>query len=284
MIIQDALKIAQQRFAPVSDSAHLDAECLLSFALQKSSVHLRTWPEQELTSEVLQNFLTLVQRRELGEPIAYILESKQFWSLDLKVSPATLIPRPETELLVEQVVRIATQQSLSHILELGTGTGAIAIAIGTELSKMQAEMSAPKITATDISVQALDVARHNSKTHQQSIKLLQSDWFTDIPPQQFDLIVSNTPYIELDDVHLTQGDVRFEPISALVSGGDGLTAIRHITQQAPGWLKHGGWLLFEHGYQQATAVRALFEDSGFLDVQTLKDLATNDRVTLGAKQ
>jgi len=284
MIIQDVLKTAQQRFELVSDSPRLDAECLLSFVLQKPSVYLRTWPEKELVAEVVQDFKSLVQRREQGEPIAYILELKQFWSLDLKVSTATLIPRPETELLVEQVIRIAKQQALDNILELGTGTGAIAIAIGTELSKVQPEIPTPKIIATDISSQALDIAKHNSKAYQQSINLLQSNWFEDIPPQQFDLIVSNPPYIECDDVHLTQGDVRFEPISALASGRDGLTAIRHIAQQGQTWLKHSGWLLFEHGYQQAKAVRTLLRDNGFTDVQTFKDLAKNERVTLGKKQ
>ncbi len=284
MIVQDALKTAQQCFKPVSDSPRLDAECLLSFVLQKPSVYLRTWPEQALAPETLQAFLNLVQRRERGEPIAYILESKQFWSLDLKVSTATLIPRPETELLVEQVIRIAKQQRLKSILELGTGTGAIAIALGAELSKMQAETQTLKITATDISAQVLDIAKHNSKTHQQVIEFIQSDWFKSIPQQQFDLIVSNPPYIECNDLHLTQGDVRFEPVSALVSGEDGLTAIRHIAQQAQPWLEQGGWLLFEHGYQQAKAVRTLLEENGFIGVQTLEDLAKNDRVTLARKQ
>ncbi len=281
MIIQHALKTAQQCLEPVSDSPRLDAQCLLSFVLQKPSVYLRTWPEQALEPEILQAFLKLVQRRERGEPIAYILESKQFWSLDLKVSRATLIPRPETELLVEQVIRIAKQQRLKRILELGTGSGAIAIAVASELSKKQL---LPQIIATDISTRALDIAKHNSKRHQQAIEFIQSDWFQSIPQQQFDLIVSNPPYVECDDVHLTQGDVRFEPVSALASGEDGLTAIRHIAEQAQSWLKHGGWLLFEHGYQQAALVRALLSENGFVDVKTIKDLAKNDRVTLAKKQ
>lgn len=281
MIIQDALKTAQLRFEPVSDSSRLDAECLLSFVLQKPSVYLRTWPEKELALTELQDFLDLVQRREQGEPIAYILESKQFWSLDLKVSAATLIPRPETELLVEQAIRIAKQQTLDSILDLGTGTGAIAIAIASELSKTQPDL---KIIATDISIQALNIAKHNSKACQQDIEFIQSDWFKSIPQQQFDLIVSNPPYIEQDDVHLTQGDVRLEPINALASGADGLMAIRHISQQAQSWLKRGGWLLFEHGYQQAKPVTALLDECGFTDVQTLKDLAKNDRMTFAKKQ
>ncbi len=280
MTIQDALKTAQQRFSVVSDSARLDAECLLSFALQKPSVYLRTWPEKKLSATALQNFLDLVRRREQGEPIAYILETKQFWSLDLKVSPATLIPRPETELLVEQIVEIAKQQSLNNILELGTGSGTIAIAVSVEISKRQ---QPTRVMATDISVAALKIAQLNCKTHQQPIELRQSDWFKAIPVQKFDLIVSNPPYIEQDDVHLTQGDVRFEPNNALTSGCDGLTAIRHITQHAQSWLREGGWLLFEHGYQQAKAVRALLAEKGFVEIQTCQDLAKNDRVTRAKK-
>jgi len=273
MIIKHAIKTAQQRFESMSESARLDAECLLCHSLQKSSVYLRTWPEKELTTTQQQDFLGLVQRREQGEPIAYILESKQFWSLDLKVSPATLIPRPETELLVEQVINIDKQQALTSILELGTGSGAIAIALAFELPKAN-------ISATDISIQALEIAKHNNDFHQQSVSFIQSDWFKSIPEQQFDLIVSNPPYIEEQDLHLCQGDLRFEPMDALASGVDGLTAIREIIQYAQPWLKPGGYLLFEHGYQQAHAVTALMVESRFVEVQTVKDLANNERVTL----
>lgn len=276
LTIIDAINTAQQRFESVSDSARLDAECLLSFALQKPSVHLRTWPDNKLEQAVIEHFLTLVQRREQGEPIAYILESKQFWSLDLKVSKDTLIPRPETETLIEQVAVIAKQQNVSSILELGTGSGAIAIAISSELHKMQQQ---PAIIATDISSAALQIAVQNAATHEQSIEFIQSDWFNALPQQQFDLIVSNPPYIEQDDVHLSQGDVRFEPMTALTSGKDGLTAIRTIIQQAKSWLHPNGWLLLEHGYNQAQAVSQLFADNGYAKIQTLQDLSKNDRIT-----
>lgn len=274
--IKEALGSAQQRFASVSDSARLDAECILSFVLQKPSVHLRTWPDNILEQAEVEHFLSLVQRREQGEPIAYILESKQFWSLDLKVSTDTLIPRPETETLVEQVVSLAKQQNLSAILELGTGSGAIAIAISSELQKMHQQ---PNIIATDISLAALQIAKQNAVTHAQAINFIQSDWFSNLQQQHFDLIVSNPPYIEQGDVHLTKGDVRFEPVSALTSGDDGLTAIRIIIQQAKSWLSPHGWLLLEHGYNQAKAVRQLLADNGYADIQTLQDLSLNDRIT-----
>lgn len=274
--IKEALKSTQLRFESVSDSARLDAECLLCFVLQKPSVYLRTWPDNILDKSELDDFLTLVQRREHGEPIAYILESKQFWSLDLKVSKDTLIPRPETETLIEQVIRIAKQQSVSSILELGTGSGAIAIAISSELQKIQCQ---PNIIAADISSQALQIAQLNAASHKQVIEFIESDWFSALPSQQFDLIVSNPPYIEEDDVHLTQGDVRFEPMTALASGKDGLTAITTIIQQAKSWLNPNGWLLLEHGYNQAQAVSQLFAVNGYSNIQTLQDLSKNDRIS-----
>ncbi len=275
--------MAQQRLEKVSDSPRLDAECLLGFVLQQPTVYLRTWPDKVLTSSQLEQFLKQLQRREQGEPIAYIIALREFWSLDLHVSAATLIPRPETELLVEEVLDIAALQPLSRILDLGTGSGAIAVALATEFSKLQSDRPPPQITATDISSAALRVARANAKKHQQSIHFIESDWFSNIPPQQFDVIVSNPPYIERDDVHLTQGDVRFEPLNALVSGHDGLDAIRLIVQQAQNWLKPGGWLLFEHGYQQGEAVATLLQHSAFTHVQTRQDLAKNDRVTRAKK-
>lgn len=274
--IKEALKSVQLRFESVSDSARLDAECLLCFVLQKPSVYLRTWPDNKLAKAEIDNFLNLVQRREQGEPIAYILESKQFWSLDLKLSKDTLIPRPETETLVEQVISIAKQQSLNSVLELGTGSGAIAIAISAELQKMQCQ---PNIIATDISAPALQIAQLNAANHKQTIEFIEGDWFSTLQPQNFDLIVSNPPYIEEDDIHLTQGDVRFEPMTALASGKDGLTAITTIIQQAKSWLNPNGWLLLEHGYNQAQAVSQLFASNGYSNIQTLQDLSKNDRIS-----
>lgn len=274
--IKEAIKTAQQRFESISDSARLDAECILSFVLQKPLVYLRTWPEYKLDSVEINKFLSLSDRRAQGEPIAYILGCKQFWSLDLKVSKDTLIPRPETETLVEQAISITKQQDVNSILELGTGSGAIAIAVSSELLQMNQQSN---IIATDISPQALNIAKQNATTHKQPIEFIESDWFNAIPSQQFDLIISNPPYIEQDDEHLTQGDVRFEPINALVSGDDGLTSIRTIIEQAKSWLRPNGWLILEHGYNQAEAIRQLFKNNGYSNIQTVHDLSKNDRIS-----
>lgn len=276
MTISDALKFAQQRFNSISDTARLDAECLLGFALNQSDVFLRTWPDASLDSAQLDIFCALVKRRERGEPVAYILGQKQFWSLDLKVTADTLIPRPETELLVEQVLHLAAQRPVDTLLELGTGSGAIAIALASEFAKQSGNT---KIIATDISQRALSIAKENAEQHQQSIEFIQSDWFDSIAQQQFDLIVSNPPYIERADRHLSQGDVRFEPLTALVSGDNGLQAIGHIIQTARKWLKPGGGLLLEHGYNQAEAVRYLFSENGYCQVGSLKDLSQNERIS-----
>lgn len=274
--IKKVIDTAQQGLESISDSARLDAECMLSFVLNKETVYLRTWPEKILDDSIHEQFLKLLKRREQGEPIAYIVGSKEFWSFNLNVSKDTLIPRPETEMLVEQVIKIAHQQKLNSILELGTGTGAIAIAISSEIQKLEQQ---PKIVATDISLQALDVAKQNAARYKQGIEFVESDWFNSIELQKFDLIVSNPPYIQQGDVHLTQGDVRFEPMSALVSGDDGLDDIRAIIEQAKNRLNPGGYLIFEHGYDQGSAVRALFEANAYTHIQTHTDLAKNDRMT-----
>ena len=276
MTLLEALKGAQQCFNSISDTARLDAECLLSFAINKPSVYLRTWPEEILEPAQEDKFYSLVARRERGEPIAYILEQKQFWSLDLKVTKDTLIPRPETEILVEKILAINNTQTINSILDLGTGSGAIAIALASELIKNNTSLS---VVATDISSKALQIAKLNAETHNQSIEFQQSDWFDSIALQKFDVIVSNPPYIEEDDAHLSLGDVRFEPMNALVSGDDGLTAIRSIIKSAKSWLNPNGWLLFEHGYNQADMIRQLFLESGYKNIQTEKDLSLNDRIS-----
>ncbi len=275
--IKQALEDAKQRLVTVSESASIDAGCLLGFVLQKPLTYLRTWPEQELFKDDEQAFLKLVQRREQGEPVAHLIGSKEFWSHELRVSKDTLIPRPETEMLVEQAIAIAKQQAVNSILELGTGSGAISIALVTELRKTQ---QAPRILATDNSEAALQIAQQNIEKYCSSIELVKSDWFATLKPERFDLIISNPPYIEENDAHLKQGDVRFEPISALASGEDGLDALLHIIEQAKKWLNPNGWLLLEHGYNQAGKVRLLLEDNGYTQITTLQDLAQNDRVTL----
>ncbi|OQX10270.1 MAG: protein-(glutamine-N5) methyltransferase, release factor-specific, partial [Thiothrix lacustris] len=199
---------------------------------------------------------------------------REFWTLTLKVTPDTLIPRPETELLVTTALSLLPAPACA-VLDLGTGTGAIALSLASERPDLS-------ITACDFSAAALAVAIENAKTHQlHNVSFIQSHWFSELAPQQFDLIVSNPPYIETNDPHLKQGDVCFEPLTALTAGQDGLDDIRHIVQTAPHWLASSGWLLLEHGYNQGTAVTTLLQMAGFQQVRCLPDLAGNPRVSLG---
>lgn len=272
--IQQQLIQATQQLTE-SDSPRLDAEVLLAHVLEKDRSYFLAWPEKTLTDTKLQTFQQLIQQRQQGTPIAYLLGYRDFWTLNLKVTPDTLIPRPETELLVETALdRIANQQDCK-ILDLGTGTGAIALAIASEHPKAE-------VIATDISEQALKVARDNAqRNHIHNVKFLASNWFESLPTQQFDLIVSNPPYIPSQDPHLSQGDVRFEPMSALTSGEDGLDDIRTLIQQAKEYLRPNGWLMLEHGYDQGQSVPALLEEHHFKAVDCLKDLSGNDRISIG---
>jgi release factor glutamine methyltransferase len=215
----------------------------------------------------------LFRRRRLGEPVAYILGSREFYGLDLAVTPDVLIPRPETELLVELALRLLGEGA-RRVLDLGTGSGAIAIAVAR--AAPQAE-----VWATDASAAALAVARTNAKRHAPRVRLVQSDWFASLAGERFDLIVTNPPYVEDGDPHLTEGDVRFEPRAALVGGPDGLDCIRRIVREARDHLAPGGRLLFEHGYDQATRCRALLATQGYADIASWPDLAGILRVTGG---
>ncbi len=220
-------------------------------------------------------FESLVARREHGEPVAYLLGRRGFWTLDLETTPAVLIPRPETELLVEQaLMRIPADRS-AHVADLGTGSGAIALAIARE--RPQAS-----VVATDASEAALAVASANAVKHGiGNVEFRHGDWLMPLAGERFDLIVSNPPYIAAGDPHLLQGDLRFEPQNALASGDDGLDAIRIIVRDAPAHLLPGGWLLLEHGWEQGGAVRDLLRNAGFVDVATERDLEGRDRVTRG---
>ena len=212
----------------------------------------------------------------MGEPVAYILGSRDFWMLTLRVNRHVLIPRPETELLVETALALVTTPEAS-IADLGTGSGAIALAIASERPVW-------KILATDMSGDALTVASDNaSQLNIVNVEFRQGSWCDALPPQLFDLIVSNPPYIDAADAHLTQGDLRFEPHSALVAADDGLADIRTLCSQAPQCLKPGGWLLLEHGWTQGPTVAAILQSSGLETVRTLKDLNGNDRVSLGRR-
>ncbi len=261
-----------------SNSARIEAQCLLQAVLQVNRAYLLTHPEQMLSDAQQARFNALFERRLSGEPIAYLRGEREFYGLTFQVSPATLIPRPETELLVEQALQRIPQLGICRVLDLGTGSGAIALSIAH--ARPYAE-----VVAVDISPAALEVAQIN--VHQLklgNVRLLQSDWFTALRGERFDIIVSNPPYIAVGDVHLEQGDVRFEPRIALASGANGLQDIGHICVQAKIHLNDYGWLLFEHGYDQAAQVRALLQQRGFVEVFSAPDLAGIERVTGGSSR
>ncbi|SIS93437.1 peptide chain release factor N(5)-glutamine methyltransferase [Neptunomonas antarctica] len=272
MRIAEVLKLAQ-RLEDVSDSPRLDTELFLCHVLEKPSSYLMTWPEKELTEAKVQRFYQCLERRQRGEPVAYILGMQAFWTLDLEVSADTLIPRADTEVLVETALNLLPNIPL-RVADLGTGTGAIALALASE-------RSAWDVWGCDRIIGAVELAKRNqTRLGLAHVTFVQGSWLEPLEGR-FDMIVSNPPYIDQADEHLQQGDVRFEPLSALVAGEDGLSDIRHIITASCQYLAEGGWLLFEHGYQQATAVRSLFSEEGYSDVVTYQDYAGNDRVTLG---
>lgn len=271
------LKHADQ-LKEISDTAVLDMELLLSHALDVDRAWLKTWPEHILLSAQVSIFEDLFARRLTGEPIAFIIGSQGFWSLDLKVTPQTLIPRPETELLVETSLALDLPADCRAI-DLGTGTGAIALALAKERPNWQ-------LTAVDSEPAAVKLAELNSHYCQiDNVMVYQSDWFSQVPLlgrlSNYHLIVSNPPYIEIDDPHLMQGDVRFEPASALVSGVDGLDDLREVINSSVKYLETFGWLLVEHGYRQGSAVRELFKAAGFITIETLTDFNQLERITMG---
>lgn len=259
---------------PDSPSAKLDAEWLLAAALGTGTSYLRTWPDREVLPEVEARFAACLERRRLGEPVAYILGRQGFWSLDLEVAPHTLIPRPDTELLVESALEMLPAGPTT-VLDLGTGTGAIALALARERATW-------RLTGVDRISEAVTLATRNAqRLGLGNVGFIESHWFSSLAGRRYGLIVSNPPYIPASDPHLLQGDVRFEPSSALVAGGDGLDDIRLIIEQAPAHLHLSGWLILEHGYEQAMAVRTLLSDGGFVDVASRKDLGGHERVSFG---
>ena len=259
---------------PDSPTPRLDAELLLAHVLGKSRSYLHTWPERELETEQLERYQAAIVRRQAGEPVAYILGQQGFWSLELEVASHTLIPRPDTELLVETVLALlpATPAAL---LDLGTGTGAIALALASERPTWQ-------VIGVDRVEDAVALAERNRQRLQLgNASFLLSHWFSTLAGQRYGLILSNPPYIRADDRHLNEGDVRFEPSSALVAGSDGLDDIRAIIQAAPEHLLSGGWLLLEHGFDQAENVRRLLAEGGFVEVDSRRDLGGHERISLG---
>jgi len=273
--IQSALAEAVEILAAVSDSALLDAEVLLCLVLSKPRSYIRAWPDRQLQPGQLAAFKVLLEQRRKGIPVAYITGNREFWSRDFQVTPDVLIPRPDTELLIELSLDLIPVDKPAKIIDLGSGSGIIAITLAAERPHAQ-------ISATDFSLAALQVARHNAdKHHIRNIQFYHSDWFADVPKTKFNLIISNPPYIAEDDVHLQQGDVRFEPQTALRSAEQGLRDIRIITDTARGYLAPCGHLLIEHGYDQQQQVQALFKNFHYDKVQTYTDLSGQPRVTYG---
>ncbi|MDE1196116.1 MAG: peptide chain release factor N(5)-glutamine methyltransferase [Pseudomonas sp.] len=260
---------------PDSPTARLDVELLLAAALGKPRSFLHTWPERIVSTEAAQAFEGYLKRRRTGEPVAYILGQQGFWNIDLEVATHTLIPRPETEMLVETALELVPGAIPHRLLDLGTGTGAIALSLAKDRPQWT-------VTAVDRVEEAVELAERNrQRLHLDNARVLQSHWFSAVEGQRFDVILSNPPYIASSDPHLVEGDVRFEPSSALVSGADGLDDLRLIVSQAPAHLEAGGWLLLEHGYDQGPAVRELLNRHGFEQIQTRRDLGDHERITFG---
>jgi len=271
-----------QRQAASDSLAPVDVRVLLSFALGLSRVQLITQSERQLTAGEAERVRALLARRIAGEPVAYIVGEREFYGLAFRVTPDVLIPRPETELLVE--LALERLPPGGRVLDLGTGSGAIAVAMAADTAHAKPDV---RVTAVDASEAALAVARGNAARllPRQTVDFIHSDWYAALPDgARFELIVSNPPYIEQNDAHLQQGDLRFEPPDALTDHADGLSALRAIIAGAPRYLVPGGWLLMEHGYDQAEAVRALLVAAQFAQVQSWRDLAGLERVTGGLLQ
>lgn len=277
MTLAEFLATATQSLARSSPSPRLDAEVLLMHATGLARTALITRGETPLTAEQESVLHALLARRARGEPIAYLTGVREFWSLELHVTPDVLIPRPETELLVEQTLTRIPRDAAWTIADLGTGSGAIALAIASERPRC-------RLIATDTSERALAVARANAqRLGIGNVEFRHGEWFVPLAGLAFDLVVSNPPYIAEGDPHLDAGDVRFEPRAALTAGPDGLDAIRLIAARSPTHLTPGGWLLLEHGYDQQAAVHSILAGLGFEGITGYRDLAGNARMTAGRK-
>ena len=273
--LRELLAAATQRPAEVSETPRLDAELLLAAALERPRSYLHAWPERVPEPDRATRFFAWLDRRQAGEPIAYLLGRREFWSLELEVTPDTLIPRPETELLVELALERLPADRTCAFADLGTGSGAIALALAVERPRA-------RIVATDCGPAALAVARRNARRlNIGNVEFREGDWCAPLVGERFDLLVSNPPYIAATDPHWRRGDLRFEPAEALVAGEDGLDALRSIVTQAPACLRAGGWLLLEHGYDQGELVPTLLRQRGFVEVSDHRDAANLSRASAG---
>ncbi|MBK8817094.1 MAG: peptide chain release factor N(5)-glutamine methyltransferase [Methylococcaceae bacterium] len=273
--LKTALTEAVSLLKNITDTPVLDAEVLLLNVLDKNRSYLRTWSEQELTPEQHAAYHALISNRKSGQPIAYLTGKREFWSRDFNVTPDVLIPRPETELLIELSLAILPANQSSRILDLGTGSGIIAVTLAAERPRAQ-------VSAADISPNALQVAIDNAKLHHvENIQFYVSNWCENLPHGEFDLILSNPPYIAEDDEHLQQGDLCFEPKTALISPERGLKDIRIIAENSLKRLIPGGCLMVEHGYNQQEEILSLFHFFGYKNIKSHTDLSGQPRVTSG---
>lgn len=277
LTIKTLLTHAANTLSDHSDSPLLDAEVLLGFVLGKPRTYLRAWCDNTLTDLQYAAFDTLIKQRLQGVPVAYLTGTREFWSRDFAVTADVLIPRPDTELLIELSLALIPKNKAVRLIDLGTGSGIIAVTLAAERPNAY-------ITAVDTSLAALSVAQHNARQHQLThIEFYQSDWFTNVPDMLFDCVISNPPYIDTEDAHLQQGDVRFEPQTALIADDQGLSDIKIIAATALRYLKPAGHLLIEHGYNQATQVQAIFNVLAYDKVHSYRDLSGQSRVTYGQK-
>lgn len=273
--LQELLQKTQKNLAAFTDNAQMEAEILLSHALNKTRDYLYTHSETQISIEQQKQFFDLLNRRLKREPLSYILQQQAFWDIELQLTRDVLIPRSDTELLIEIIVNNYSQQKELQIADLGTGSGAIALSLAKQSKKWQ-------ISATDISVSALHVAKQNAKKlYIENVQFYLGNWCEALPVQLFDIIVCNPPYIAKNDPHLMQPELKYEPQLALLGGEKGLDAIIAIVDKAGNYLHEEGMLLIEHGYNQAEDVRKIFADAGFKIITTYKDLGNNDRATSG---
>lgn len=275
--IQDLLQNATRKLSTTSSTAQLDAEVLLCHCLGKNRSYLRTWPDKQITHEQLTAYRTCIEKRRLGMPVAYLTGEREFWSRNFNVSPDVLIPRPDSELLIELSLAHIPPNLAARIIDLGTGSGILAVTLAAERPNSE-------VIATDISAKAIKMARQNAlKFNLDNIHFIESNWFDAVTQSNFDLVISNPPYIAAEDPHLLEGDLRFEPDTALVSADNGLKDIRILVEQAALHLKNNGVLLIEHGYQQQNAVQSIFEALNYRNICTHRDLSGLPRVTSGLR-